>query len=134
MRSAVRMASATDAGTMVASALWTDALGRSVASDVQRASICSNDAPVQKLAVTATQRPSSFARSQWRDAFIATGPLTPKWVQSSVRSEEHTSELQSRLHLVFRLLLEKKKKKPATDHIESKIYSSLTPEIRIYDS
>src|SRR5205809_5751869 len=30
---------------------------------------------------------------------------------SSSRSEEHTSELQSRLHLVCRLLLEKKKKK-----------------------
>src|SRR2546429_939486 len=29
----------------------------------------------------------------------------------TVRSEEHTSELQSRLHLVCRLLLEKKKKK-----------------------
>src|SRR3989449_5471796 len=29
----------------------------------------------------------------------------------NVRSEEHTSELQSRLHLVCRLLLEKKKKK-----------------------
>src|SRR2546422_2821700 len=32
----------------------------------------------------------------------------PKWHS---RSEEHTSELQSRLHLVCRLLLEKKKKK-----------------------
>src|SRR2546422_5750652 len=30
------------------------------------------------------------------------------------RSEEHTSELQSRLHLVCRLLLEKKNKKRAT--------------------
>src|SRR2546422_7482023 len=30
------------------------------------------------------------------------------------RSEEHTSELQSRLHLVCRLLLEKKKKKLTT--------------------
>src|SRR5687768_17713464 len=29
------------------------------------------------------------------------------------RSEEHTSELQSRLHLVCRLLLEKKKNKPS---------------------
>src|SRR5687768_18299916 len=29
----------------------------------------------------------------------------------ALRSEEHTSELQSRLHLVCRLLLEKKKKK-----------------------
>src|SRR2546422_8527266 len=32
-------------------------------------------------------------------------------VRLDVRSEEHTSELQSRLHLVCRLLLEKKKKK-----------------------
>src|SRR2546429_3387101 len=31
-------------------------------------------------------------------------------VMNVVRSEEHTSELQSRLHLVCRLLLEKKKK------------------------
>src|SRR2546422_3324342 len=30
------------------------------------------------------------------------------------RSEEHTSELQSRLHLVCRLLLEKKKKAPSS--------------------
>src|SRR2546422_1991377 len=32
------------------------------------------------------------------------------------RSEEHTSELQSRLHLVCRLLLEKKKEKMSLDH------------------
>src|SRR2546422_8467353 len=32
-------------------------------------------------------------------------------VHQGLRSEEHTSELQSRLHLVCRLLLEKKKKK-----------------------
>src|SRR5439155_25188227 len=32
-------------------------------------------------------------------------------INSSRRSEEHTSELQSRGHLVCRLLLEKKKKK-----------------------
>src|SRR3989449_7195595 len=31
--------------------------------------------------------------------------------ETLVRSEEHTSELQSRLHLVCRLLLEKKKNK-----------------------
>src|SRR2546429_6003688 len=34
------------------------------------------------------------------------------------RSEEHTSELQSRLHLVCRLLLEKKKKSTVHDHRE----------------
>src|SRR3989449_1917553 len=33
------------------------------------------------------------------------------------RSEEHTSELQSRLHLVCRLLLEKKKKKKRRTYI-----------------
>src|SRR2546422_5579470 len=36
-----------------------------------------------------------------------TRPLRPP---KNPRSEEHTSELQSRLHLVCRLLLEKKKK------------------------
>src|SRR6266436_9341109 len=34
----------------------------------------------------------------------------PRTRRCCVRSEEHTSELQSRLHLVCRLLLEKKKK------------------------
>src|SRR5205809_5779054 len=47
------------------------------------------------------------------------GCRTPSWRGSAAirwsrpapsRSEEHTSELQSRLHLVCRLLLEKKKK------------------------
>src|SRR5690625_6451913 len=32
-------------------------------------------------------------------------------IETTVRSEEHTSELQSRGHLVCRLLLEKKKKR-----------------------
>src|SRR5207253_10192157 len=35
-------------------------------------------------------------------------------ITQEVRSEEHTSELQSRGHLVCRLLLEKKKKKKKT--------------------
>src|SRR5205809_5808875 len=34
------------------------------------------------------------------------------------RSEEHTSELQSRLHLVCRLLLEKKKKSTYTNNLK----------------
>src|SRR2546429_5018334 len=38
------------------------------------------------------------------------------------RSEEHTSELQSRLHLVCRLLLEKKKKKK--NNIRLQVYTS----------
>src|SRR2546429_3815130 len=42
------------------------------------------------------------------------------------RSEEHTSELQSRLHLVCRLLLEKKKKNQT--HVRSKMKT--TPKHR----
>src|SRR5687768_18159235 len=38
-----------------------------------------------------------------------TSIIMPGLVDTHVRSEEHTSELQSRLHLVCRLLLEKKK-------------------------
>src|SRR2546422_7582307 len=38
----------------------------------------------------------------------------PTVTVTATRSEEHTSELQSRLHLVCRLLLEKKKKNEQT--------------------
>src|SRR2546422_2160428 len=48
-------------------------------------------------------------------------------VSNIERSEEHTSELQSRLHLVCRLLLEKKKKKRNTkDTYHSTISKSRT--------
>src|SRR5687768_18035373 len=43
---------------------------------------------------------ADFPRSNWN---------LRRWLWAP-RSEEHTSELQSRLHLVCRLLLEKKKK------------------------
>src|SRR5687768_17849157 len=50
----------------------------------------------------AKRRPNSTAtKSAMCTAAVAS--------RSAVRSEEHTSELQSRLHLVCRLLLEKKK-------------------------
>src|SRR2546422_3205526 len=42
----------------------------------------------------------------------------------ATRSEEHTSELQSRLHLVCRLLLEKKKKTKMRISIRSICYYS----------
>src|SRR2546422_6638492 len=60
------------------------------------------------------------------DTFEYCSRVVPKWNPISIsgyhireagstaaRSEEHTSELQSRLHLVCRLLLEKKKKTTA---------------------
>src|SRR5690625_7000459 len=40
--------------------------------------------------------------------YATLGPVTAAHMQSRLRSEEHTSELQSRGHLVCRLLLEKK--------------------------
>src|SRR5438309_6083542 len=54
----------------------------------------------------------------------------------SLRSEEHTSELQSQFHLVCRLLLEKKKKKKnkqtSTQHIhEHNTLNDLIPQIII---
>src|SRR2546422_9543794 len=47
-----------------------------------------------------------------RNSWPWTSPLScrPRLRAKERRSEEHTSELQSRLHLVCRLLLEKKKK------------------------
>src|SRR5947209_14048231 len=45
------------------------------------------------------------------------------------RSEEHTSELQSRQYLVCRLLLEKKKKKKNKKDIEKKNKSSIIKKV-----
>src|SRR2546429_7041105 len=44
--------------------------------------------------------------------------------QTAYRSEEHTSELQSRLHLVCRLLLEKKKNN--LHHVNPVLHTLLT--------
>src|SRR5258708_14095303 len=49
-----------------------------------------------------------------------------------VRSEEHTSELQSPDHLVCRLLLEKKKKQNDIKSIDSEIYRYRTKCITVY--
>src|SRR5256884_6691369 len=56
----------------------------------------------------ATGTAARGARSESRPSARRTG--------SECRSEEHTSELQSRLHLVCRLLLEKKKKPRQSAH------------------
>src|SRR5260370_12802188 len=47
-----------------------------------------------------------------------------KWF--CLRSEEHTSELQSHLNLVCRLLLEKKKKTTETNSLQAAQYISFT--------
>src|SRR2546422_8250558 len=74
---------------------------------------------IRDVAVTGVQtcalpisRASPHATPTGRSS-ITHRPLTLpllRRLRRRVRSEEHTSELQSRLHLVCRLLLEKKKK------------------------
>src|SRR2546429_7356192 len=59
-----------------------------------------------ELVKTAVVCPCHFAEFDIRNGAVLAPPAT---VPIKVRSEEHTSELQSRLHLVCRLLLEKKK-------------------------
>src|SRR2546422_10950790 len=54
--------------------------------------------------------PRARARERRGEEMAGAG-RTPQDSPGPRRSEEHTSELQSRLHLVCRLLLEKKKKK-----------------------
>src|SRR2546422_11270071 len=61
-------------------------------------------------------RPRRARGAETRRARLRSGQLVRRRCrrfsrgQRAARSEEHTSELQSRLHLVCRLLLEKKKK------------------------
>src|SRR5947209_13081942 len=55
---------------------------------------------------------TTLFRSRGRDETakpVKVEPVSEQTVTRSVRSEEHTSELQSRQYLVCRLLLEKKK-------------------------
>src|SRR2546429_5112895 len=59
-------------------------------------------------------------------AFVANHPsyLVPQRT-AITRSEEHTSELQSRLHLVCRLLLEKKKKHHVAQSVAVSLHTCL---------
>src|SRR5437870_9696634 len=57
------------------------------------------------------------------DAALSLGPtVSPCASFSQSRSEEHTSELQSRGHLVCRLLLEKKKHQPSSNYFVGNVY------------
>src|SRR2546422_6023306 len=63
-------------------------------------------------------RRAAAPRRGYRAAPEVSDPPTPLRSRR-VRSEEHTSELQSRLHLVCRLLLEKKKKNKTQTTVET---------------
>src|SRR3712207_8603937 len=64
-------------------------------------------------------RPSLANRCKNRSTITAYVAVTPAAVRLPKRSEEHTSELQSRQYLVCRLLLEKKTIHSRTCPIES---------------
>src|SRR6516225_10704583 len=57
---------------------------------------------------------TTLFRSRAMGVLIPSEIQLPPGVKLYARSEEHTSELQSHVNLVCRLLLEKKKKKPPT--------------------
>src|SRR6266481_522733 len=81
-------------------------------ASVSRSSLASRSRSAPSRASSAA-RPESFAVAP------STCSITVISSVSSVRSEEHTSELQSQFHLVCRLLLEKKKSQtgPCEKHL-----------------
>src|SRR2546422_8030849 len=62
----------------------------------------------------------------------AAAPALRKVRRDRVRSEEHTSELQSRLHLVCRLLLEKKKKNKHNDRSTALNFNTISADSTTY--
>src|SRR3712207_8189330 len=64
----------------------------------------------ENLAGLGVQYSDSVVR--WSDGPVVQVPRPPGFLTIRLRSEEHTSELQSRQYLVCRLLLEKKKDPP----------------------
>src|SRR3712207_7340946 len=74
-------------------------------------------APAKTTSMASITRESSPPEApRWTGLGGAPGCGASSRATSSTRSEEHTSELQSRQYLVCRLLLEKKKKLVHTSH------------------
>src|SRR2546422_3044952 len=83
-------------------------IGRIVRLQIQRASLKTGEKPTRVYDPTPLLAVDRLALGP--DGALGEGS-DGSWL---VRSEEHTSELQSRLHLVCRLLLEKKKESLCT--------------------
>src|SRR2546427_7898359 len=79
-----------------------------------------------------TKSPSAATKARLPPAASA-GRSSGKVTRRKVRSEEHTSELQSQSNLVCRLLLEKKKKNTYTTAVDNRSKhnsNSATPQIQ----
>src|SRR5689334_24811098 len=68
-------------------------------------------------AITSVPGPITIVTLGWMSGLPA---LPIAAIMPSLRSEEHTSELQSQFHLVCRLLLEKKKKNQKRIRVKDK--------------
>src|SRR5690625_6631634 len=72
---------------------------------------CVNES-IKLVAIRLKIGPITISKARLENSYCITKsilqPSSPKAVKDQSRSEEHTSELQSRGHLVCRLLLEKK--------------------------
>src|SRR5690348_10355554 len=64
-------------------------------------------------------QPDAWKAPPFEARLVEQPPFKKVLIGRGARSEEHTSELQSPVHLVCRLLLEKKKQKHKTNHITS---------------
>src|SRR5208337_5383024 len=91
-----------------------------VEPDVERSVCCISATLCCKLVIFAAAAASCVCNSEGSSTAIRSPAFTgvpsstsSRWIRPSTcaRSEEHTSELQSPMYLVCRLLLEKKKKK-----------------------
>src|SRR5687768_17894690 len=87
----------------------------------------SSDLPFAELAAGADTLQAAFALGEHRASLLARTGQVELGKHGQRRSEEHTSELQSRLHLVCRLLLEKKKKNKHTYNITKHTLATLQP-------
>src|SRR3712207_7797421 len=79
-----------------------------------------------------SERPGSpQLPSRPRPGLSTRAPSPPRSSSAATgRSEEHTSELQSRQYLVCRLLLEKKKPPPSQQPREHRAYAALGTVVR----
>src|SRR3989449_5181285 len=91
--------------------------GRGPQRDIHSSNKARVDSPAWHLVEALATLVSPDGNDPAIDGFAAKArPLSP--AEKAMRSEEHTSELQSRLHLVCRLLLEKKKRQANTTQPE----------------
>src|SRR3712207_8444670 len=95
-------------GSCVQTKIW---MGRAVKSLPNPSGLKRGEAAAP---TTSSGAVSPMARDSERMTPVAMPAIEPGRTCFQMRSEEHTSELQSRQYLVCRLLLEKKKKDPST--------------------